>query len=111
MTGARSIGAVWKLGLAVVTIGVVAGGFLWQRDGESLEPEEKQPAIAGGAAADGAVADVDGVEAATYSGETGLAARDGSVSLDGIARTATGGDVGRQFGQDDTSAVLSLIHI
>ncbi|MCH2589754.1 MAG: LysM peptidoglycan-binding domain-containing protein [Planctomycetales bacterium] len=106
MTSAGSLGAVWKLGLAVVTVGVVAGGFLWQRNGESLEPEEKQPTIADGAAADGgAVADADGVEAATYSEETGLATRDGSVGLDGIARAATGGDGGRQFGQDDASAV------
>ena len=106
MTSAGSLGAVWKLGLAVVTVGVVAGGFLWQRNGESLEPEEKQPTIADGAAADGgAVADADGVEAATYSEETGLATRDGSVGLDGIARAATGGDGGRQFEQDDASAV------
>ena len=61
MTSAGSLGAVWKLGLAVVTVGVVAGGFLWQRNCESLEPEEKQPTIADGAAADGgAVADADG---------------------------------------------------
>jgi len=57
MTGARSLGTGWGLGLAVVTVGVVAGVFLWQRDGESLEPEEKQPAVADGEAVNRSVPD------------------------------------------------------
>ncbi len=108
MTSARSLGTGWGLGLAVVTVGVVAGVFLWQRDGESLEPEEKQPAVADGEAVNRSVPDADGIENATYGGETGFAARVGSDTFDGGASSSSGTEVSGQFGQNNSGSVARI---
>jgi hypothetical protein len=92
----------------VVTVVAVGGGFLWSRDGASLETREKQSAIADGEAGDTTEPVADGIETATYDGGAGFPARGGADGLDGVAGSSSGTDGNRQFGQDNSSSAARI---
>jgi len=98
----------WRVGLVVVMVGLVAWAFTWQRDTESVESPDTQPAIADGETPDGSVSDPGGVESGSYAGADGFPERDGSAALGGAARSSLGDPVTPPFGQVDSNSVARI---